>query len=354
MFALLGICQWLAAFTGLAPVYLIKLMLMLFLLASATMVYRWSGRDISLTALFYFPALHSALALSYVDILFVPPLLWALYSLQRGQVSFFAAGFTLACCIKFIPLLIAPFLALYVWRLYYQQYGVLRAVLCLQRHAVLPAVLVLIPVVFWFGEPLLHALQRSLGQAWLSAQGLNFNWVITRLLVVMEWARARPMDANPYLAMIDPAPDVFLQLAKGLFACFYGSVLIRFLLRPLSLEQVLLACLLGSFAYFTFNPGVHESHLFLTGLLGVALCVVHRKYLSVVIGIQLASSLNLFLFYGTHGGTPGMLYHSEAVAAGYRTWFDIYLMMALFNTAYFLWLWYHFMAKGSNAHTATA
>jgi hypothetical protein len=318
-----------------APLYTLKGLLLVFLLATIVVFYRWSGRNAMATALFYAAMLYSALGLGYLDILFAFPLLLALYCLQQHKLTLFSVCFLLACLVKFPPLLVAPFFLVYLcataapgWR---------ATLVALLKRMVLPCLLLLVPVLALFGKTLLIALVKTSGAPWLSAWALNFNWIVTRIYLQHLWGTSYPAYLPPTFAMMSPVPDTARLLARGLYLFFFLATLASFVRCRRSFEHLLLYATLASFAYFMFYTGVHENHLFLACVLAAALYCVNANYFSLFAGLLFVSSLNLFVFYGTNGtGNSGFLFHPDTP---YSYWTDAPLLIAAGNVIYFLALW---------------
>ena len=86
--------------------------------------------------------------------------------------------------------------------------------------------------------------------------------------------------------------------------------------------------LLGYVAYFIFNVGVHENHLFLATLLAPILWLVEPRRWPLAAGVIVASNLNLLVFYGAFMRFPRTI-------GG----IDLALPLALSNTVVFALVW---------------
>jgi len=324
---------------GIAPIYLLKFSLLVFLLAATAIFYRWSNNNLPATLCFYGAMLLSSLGLGYLDIYFAPVLLMSLYRLQQGSISQFAIFFLLACLIKFPPLLVAPFFLVYLFAHFNFK--------SLCRRIILPCVVLLIPILFFFGKTLILALLKTANAAWLSAWALNFNWIVTRIFLQNGWGLAYPPWFEASVAMMSPVPESAQKLARGLYLFFFTTTLLAFLLSKKTFENLLMFALLGSFSYFMFYTGVHENHLFLASLLAAALFCVNQKHLYLMLGILFMSSLDMFVFYGVSGSNSGgFLFHPDMTVLPYSYWTDAPLLVAVGNVIYFLALWVFTLAQG--------
>jgi hypothetical protein len=171
------------------------------------------------------------------------------------------------------------------------------------------------------------AFRAATSHAYLSGYALNFCWVIT------HWVRAVRPEAfggltNGQADLIMTKDAAYTLLPKVLFfASYVGACLIAFV-RPKTFENLLRFGLLGYLAYFTFNTGVHENHLFLAVILALLLYWQEQMSAATTLSVTLLSNANLFLFYGLDGtGYP----HSRLVLG-----VDLALVLSIGATALFL------------------
>lgn len=342
---LLWISYSLAMLAGIAPVWMIKTSLLAFLLATGVILYRWSNNNLLATLCWYAALLPSSLGLAYLDIYFAPAFLYSLYCLQKNKITQFALFFVAACLIKFPPVLVAPFLLIYIAAHHLRKQYLAQDMKILCKKIILPCFILLTPVLFLFGKTLIMALLKTGSAAWLSAWALNFNWIVTRIFLQNGWGIASPPWYEASVAIMNPVPQPALYLAKGLYLFFLGSTLLAFIMRKKTFENLLLFALLGNFSYYMFHTGVHENHLFLTGLLAMALFCVNEKNLYLTLGVLLISSLNMFFFYGVSGAN-GFVFHPDMSSQVYSYCFDAPLLIALGNVLYFLLLWSTTLMQG--------
>src|SRR5690606_2440813 len=85
----------------------------LFNLLLSTFVFYKITRNISITIVFYFVFFYPSIILKYLDINYTPYLLISLFFLSRKYFFWFGVFFTIAALIKWQPLILAPFLAIY-------------------------------------------------------------------------------------------------------------------------------------------------------------------------------------------------------------------------------------------------
>jgi hypothetical protein len=305
----------------------IKLTILVFLLLSAFLFWLWTRNPILSLAL-YAALLLNSVALGYIDIFFAPSLILALWMLKEHRWGWFSLFYALSCLTKWQPILIAPMIALYIlgiqrpnqWR----ELSIPRLLLALLPGAAILGLILYLykPDYIWL------AFKASLSHEYLSGNALNFNWIITHFLRVF-----RPDEfggLNNYLAdLITTTDPRYTLIPRVLFYLSYLATLIVFFLRKKTFQNLLLFSICGFFAYYTFNTGVHENHLFLVILLvGALLWVAPETWRSCLVLI-LINNINLFLFYGIDGNI-----HFPRPVFGA----DIALILAVFNLFFFLYV----------------
>jgi hypothetical protein len=308
----------------------IKLSLVVFLLLTSGVFLLWT-RNLLLTAFLHLSLVLSSVALGYLDIWFALPLLLAFWALKERKIFLFSLFFTVSCLIKWQPLIIAPFLLLYVLRLTgVKQWKVTLKVFL--RDMALPAGLLLGAMLLLFGQGLLLSMEDSI-HVGLTGNALNYNWLVTWFLCLTQPERfgALADGVVNYIGITDwLASDwPIVVVPRIIFGLFYVSTLLVFARRARSFKNLLRFAILGYLAYFTFNVGVHENHLFLAGLLVVVLYWLSPRDLYTALIVVLMANINLFLFYGVSGGYP----YQRVIGI------DVSVPLALFNVVFFLAFW---------------
>lgn len=269
----------------------------------------------------------SSVALAYIDIFFAPFLVLALWALHRERWWLFAALFAVACLIKWQPLVLAPFFALYFLRarsVRGLRDAAWRRVLV---EAIAPAAVVGVGVLAIFGLPVIGSLQQALGSAPLSAQALNANWLYNYFLNLVAPGRYGPLlDGMPNTVMVDQ--DIFTGLTRVVFWVALAAVLLLWFRAEKTFENLLLFLLLGYLTYFTLGTGAHENHLFPAVILAAVLAYANARYVPVFITWALAANINLFIFYGIDG---------RALPFSRTLWdFDTSILLAAVNVVLFV------------------
>ncbi len=337
---LLGLCQQVAEWLNVEVVYPIKGSLLVFLMAVTLVFYQHSGKRFVLTLIFYGAMLTSSLGLAYLDIYMALPLLLSIMCLKKNQPALFALFFSVACLVKYQPLIIAPFFAFYLAIKHINKPFLTTSLQQFFIKIVVPGLMPWIVAFTIFGGALLLSLLGLSDGNWLSAQALNFNWILTRHLLQTGLAEAYAPGLDPQIAMINTIPSHVSLWVNRLAWGIYLSTLLALIVDKKNLEKLLLYSLLGSMSWFMFHTGAHENHLFLASILAISLFCINDKYLYLALGVLFMSTLNMFLFYGFSGApVSGLQFHWQMNCQEYCYWLDPYLLIASVNVIYFLILW---------------
>jgi len=316
----------------------LKLSLFAFLIITTLVFLAWT-RNLWLATLLQLALLLNAMALVYVDIYFAPTLLLSLWALKARKLCLFTLVFSTTCLIKWQPVILAPFILVYLLEdqpterhptrmeegqdqpaerhptrmeegqdqpaepfptdLFYKK------LLKLFWQVVLPLWVIVGVVWAIFGWEFWMAFRRAVSDPILSGKALNFNWVLTHLLHLNY--------PNIFGGLVEGRATIIqsdlriLLIPKLLFYPVYGLVVSAFLKQAKTFENLLLYALAGYLAYFTFNTGVHQNHLFLALILAALLAWLKREHLFTFIICGVVANLNLFVFYGLDGTEPPRL-----------------------------------------------
>jgi hypothetical protein len=313
----------------------------LFFLYLTLAIYWLLTRDILTTILMYGAVMLNSAALVYLDIYFAPFLLLSLWALKKRRLLLFAITFTIACLIKWQPLIIAPFILVYLlpitklsdWRQIPLKQLLLRVLL--------PAAGLLLLISAIFGiTPVWLAFKASISHHYLSGNALNFNWILTHLLHILAPDQfGGLLNGRADYIVTESAKITFAS--RALFAIFYLLTMAAFFRREKTFSNFLIFTLAGFLAYFTFNIGVHENHLFLAAILAVMLFWEKREYWQPAILIVLINNINLYTFYGITGA--GLTYNRVIGQT-----IDLALLLAIFNVLFFLFFWWSTVIQKHN------
>ena len=126
----------------------------------------------------------------------------------------------------------------------------------------------------------------------------------------------------------------YTLLPRILFYGFYVAALVATFRRRKTFANVLRFALIGYFAYFTFNTGVHENHLFLAVIAALAFYWQDASQAAVLTGIVLLANLNLILFYGLDGSG----YRFSRLLGGIDLALPLSVLTVMFFLVTFGWL----------------
>jgi hypothetical protein len=336
-FVFLATVAQLAQALGIGWFIVLKSSVLLFLAATSACFY-WFTRNLILTAGFELALVVNSVALGYIDVYFGLFVIAALFLLQRGNLSLGLVLFTTGCFIKWQPLIIAPFIGIYVLAVAKDGpggNGRLRRVIA---PFALSAVAVVIPVFALFGASVFDALGRIMSYRYISANALNLGWIHTWALHVMQPDKYGVLRSGQIDLIV--APEALTTLPeKMLFYAIYTLILVLFAWQKKTFERLIAYSMLGYMSYFILNTGVHENHLFLVSCLAWILVSLDPDYLVRCINLSIVANANLLLFYGVFGQPLPF----TRVIAGV----DITLCFALANLCLFFALLVHkFKAEG--------
>lgn len=273
----------------------LKASLMLFLLATGLTLWAWT-RDWLLAAALELALLPCTAALGYVDIYFALPLLLALWALERERFSLFGFCFAVAALTKYQPLVIAPFLALY---LLHDGWG-RRATSSLRGGL---AALLIAGV--GFGSALIRSFVLAFEPLNLSGNALNFWWLVTHALHSFYPEEFGGLYRGASDRIHNPIASGWSSLLIRLpFLVSYGLTLLAFARGRRDYSRLLAYSTLGFLAYFMFNLQVHENHLVLVVVLTAIAAAREPANIEPFLTWSLVANINMFVFYGLAGTGP--------------------------------------------------
>jgi hypothetical protein len=216
--------------------------------------------------------------LGYLDVLYAPLLILTFYYLRCSKLSLATLFFSLSCLIKWQPLILFPFLFIYI----------------LKKEPVNWVQLLIIPLLLFacallvFGTLPFETFKHAISHRTLSANALNFMWLFSVL-----------SNIDP-LTSIQKLGNTFAPYSsKVIFLLMYSCLLLVAYRRTLELNSTVYYGILGFLSYYVFNYGVHENHLFVPAILAVLFV---EKDLHFFYGYTAAMAIiNMVVFYGFLG-----------------------------------------------------
>jgi len=327
---------------GIGGLVAVKLSILTLLFLTSFLFWLWT-RDLALTVILHLSLLLNSVALGYIDIYFAPTLILSLWALKQHKLILFTVLFSISVLTKWQPIIIAPFIALYLinirqlaqWReIKYKQ---------LILRVIFPVALIIIITLSIFGMSLVKTFISATSSWFLSGNALNLNWIVTYLLNVLYPDRFGGL-VNGQIQIITNPPLAVTFIPKLLFYLSFIITFVTFFKREKTFENLIIFSILGYLVYFMFNTDVHENHLFPVIILSIILFWVNRKHLPTMFVLILMSNLNLLVFYGLDGN--GLSF--GRVVGG----IDISLLLSIFNVGFFLFLWVTNILPGKESDSA--
>jgi hypothetical protein len=306
-FTLLWIAGKLSYLAGIPKHLGLKLMLLAFLLVTVALAQAWR-RDWWITLALLWLAIPDSVALGYLDILYAPTLLAMVWALQSGRRALAPLLLACSCLMKWQPLILAPFLIVHLWR---------DGAMSTARQAarlLWPAVGAVLAVVVVFNEGIFGAFGRALTHPYLSANALNFQWILTGAVRIRHpeafeglldgavWPLTVPSELDRL-----PWSSVALWSLRAPFFALYFFILAVFARHRRGLAEFLSFSFVGYACYFIMATGVHENHLFPGCLLLLGLGALEPSRMSTYLLWTTIHNLNCFFFYGCSGEEPRWL-----------------------------------------------
>ena len=226
----------------------------------------------------------SASSLGYLDIVVSAPLVVALFAALDKRPALSSTAFTIACLVKWQPLVLLPFL-LPIWIEQARKVSIGHVAV-----AASPSLAICGAIAWWFWPEIWLAFGQAFAHGTWSADALNLPW----LLQVAVGLSPQVMDA----------PDHAILALRLLFAAIYLPLVVRALSRHGSAKDALTCALAGFATYFMLAPSVHENHLFTAMVVAFVLWAREPSMSWPAIGIALFANLNLVVFYGFAGAPP--------------------------------------------------
>ncbi len=301
-FVLLWLVERCGHALGLDHFLALKLSLLGALWLSSAVVWAWT-RHAGFAALTQAALLLNAVGLGYLDVYGAPTLLACLWALSAGRPLVAAVALSLSILAKWQPLLALPLLLPCALAAFGAGPSIARRLALLGAACLAP----LGASMLLFGvEPLL-AFERTLHHPQLSGNALNFNWLYTWALHVFAPQRFGRL-AQGRVFIVETRDFALLLVPRLLFAVCYLAALRRAWSdeRARTLAGALPVVVVGYAAYFLFNPGVHENHIYVGALLALASAWVAPREWPRLAAWVLLANVNQALFYGLTGTGLGV------------------------------------------------
>lgn len=299
-YANLYVARALGNAVGLSPLISFKVLILIFQLVSAGIILLISG-DFWVAAALNASFLLSAVGLGYTDIFFAPWLIVAFWAFQSKRYLSGTALFLIACFTKWQPIILAPFIAVYLLQIsdLRSLRNALNTWLFWQLVIVVLLLFALLSLVFGIA-PLLSLKNAIRGHPMVSGNALNLPWIAGCLArLVLKSSSALRQEC---MYVVVPSLRYLLPI-KVMFAIVFGAVIVRMIQSDKSFQNCLLFSIIGFVSYLIWNTGVHENHWF-SAVVVAFMLMLHtrtREHWAIVTILVVMANINLFVFYGITG-----------------------------------------------------
>jgi hypothetical protein len=273
----------------------LKLLVFAFL-ATTTFLLLVASRRPVVAAFAYLAFSLNALGLLYLDILFAPFVIGAVWAGSTGRLALMQVLIAFGCLMKWQPVLLLPFALVYAIR---------------QRDVMPPndwnrsmrltgavvSTLAVVVLVVW-GWPVAESFYRASRHNNISNFGANPLWVLTWWL---ERGSAERLSTGGIVSILPASRPLLRVLTLFTLIGFVSALRSYWKSGDRSIEGWLSYSLVGYLVYFLISAGVHENHLFLGSLVAIALTWQNGRWWWVAATVALAANLNLLAFYGWTG-----------------------------------------------------
>lgn len=240
--------------------------------------------------------------LGFIDALVFPFLIIAFYYLHKQKYLLFAVFFTLCCCVKMQPLIIAPILFCYFVTVSTQKPHISIPVKKILQMA-LCVIITLLPFFLIYGIiPIIECIKSGLSAPGFSPNALNFIWVVQYFVELVFPEKTQPLvDGLPSIYWTPHGKMLYFDYIFWL--AFVVLCVFTIFLKRKTPQIILKICIIEYTIYFLFKLAVHENHLILAMVLaGILLCLedtMANRW--IFIFYIFATNMNMYLFYNLTG-----------------------------------------------------
>lgn len=306
---LLGLAGSIGDAFGMTRPMSLKVMLLQFQALTALAALALTG-DVLLAGCLWLVTTTSTIGQGYLDILYAPFLVASIVGLQRNKPLQAWGLLCLCCMIKPQPYVLLPFYIVHLTGLSSWK-DVPRLLRSPQTWgAVSWTLAALILLVVMFGRvqqtgqwAVVQAVQKATAHKELSGNAMNLPWLGSYVYQVVHHDGA--------LGPVHERDSTWRNPIKVVAALIVAWMLWLQIRLPKTPHTVLLALLAGYLAYFTFNAGVHENHLFIAMVIALLIATMPERLrtgwsrgreVALAAGVIAFGHLNPLLFFGWRGG----------------------------------------------------
>jgi hypothetical protein len=325
-FIIIGIIGLLSQTLNIDKYFIFNVIIYIFLIATSFSFYCCS-KDKLITSIFHLAVIVGSIGHKYLDILFAPFLILSLFALYKNKYLTFTVFFALSCLMKWQPVIILPFILIYLLNISnLNDFNKVEWKKLLTR-VFIPALSIIFLNIIIFKFHFIFSFLKGTEHASLSANAFNFNWIQTFFINISD--PQKYFADNNIIKTIDDASGPVKNIPKLIFYfLFFFAAFNFFLKKNKTVEDLLIYSILGFLSYFIFNTGVHQNHLFLAVLLFGLLAMINKDYIYDFIIWSVISNINLIIISGIDGTQPPF----ERLIYG----FDFTIIFAFLNVLFFL------------------
>ena len=283
-------------------------------------------------------------ALGYVESIFIFFLILSIILLKKKYFFYSSIFFIASCSIKQLSLVLLP-----VIFIYYLRFNSFKKNLIILFSILFLIILFLLPIIFSsinfsYQDTSLGFLKNmywGIVQNYISANGLNIWWIYSGYADTMTMVN---QDYN----IKEIITNLNIKYLKSYEAWDYKSIISRILVLIFTLFNLIIVFKLKKytdfikllffqyFSYITFATGTHENHAVLLSYLSILAFLFDRNFKVPCLIINSYTFLNIWMFYGFNG---------QNILRQSFIWQSITLLLSLFITLYFFYLYIHFFKK---------
>lgn len=269
----------------------IKFLILLSLLSTALLIGLWS-RDINSATITIFVFFLGSMGLGYIDIVFAPFLVAALWALSKRNGILFGTFFALACFIKWQPLILLPFAVIYIL-------GSENLVPLKQRFiqlfqiAISISLISAIAMAMFTQAAVSESFTRAFNLPYFTGNALNFDWILT-------WINNGATGPISW-TYLNEVPSWMPLISKIIMWSLLSLVIVMFLFSKRLFTDFLVSAMAGYFIYSAWNINVHENHMFVPALLAVCLLWAYPRFKYEALIVIALFEINMIGLYGTTG-----------------------------------------------------
>lgn len=243
-----------------------------------------------------------SIQLGFIDVYLFPFLTISIYYLSKERYHLFVVFFTLSCCIKLQPFIIAPLLLLF-----FVSIKPRKPYICVPLKNVIQmsisCALTLLPLFALYGfKSIFDCIKFGLTTPGFSPNALNFIWIVQYFCELLFPDKTTPLVDGLPVVYWSPHGKMlwfdYIFWGTFVFLCIY-----TILLKKKTTTIILKLIIIEFTIFFLFKLGVHENHLILAMILTLLLLCLEDNLMNrcIFIFYAIVTNVNMAFFYGLEG-----------------------------------------------------